>query len=402
MGEGAHMNGSGKKSRHIRRGSTGTPSGKGKRTTADFGDISFNRRNAGDLFATPKKETTPSAAKVERTRNLLQAAAKSWEVGEFLISRHDRERTEAVGPINVKADTEALKDLYEKYYDKAGKRISRTAQKRLLADEVYDAIAEGTTEYLRSGCKIEDLHALSENAEKGGYAMGVQGYIGKDLKGALDSLKKPKGDYVTFDNTGYPLEDQDTESRKGIARRIMVNLTEQQPGLDIAKNLTPLFTDEKFAPFFRKFKIRLSTAGGAAEQSTKYDKIVVYYTLGNCTDNGHDTVGDQIVQKIMSAAKAESFDSHAAPFFCYVAPGIYWAEEPKYHAELQGSYSTTRAKILADVISRNDEISDSSTFIGLVKEALEKANVDPKLPYLHLGKKRPVPLGPLPPSRQGT
>jgi hypothetical protein len=395
------MNGPGKKSRHTRRGSAGTPSNKGKTSATNVGDVSFNRRAVGDLFTTSKKQTTPRTARIERTQNALQAAAKSWAGREFTVSKRDRERAEAVDPINVKADTEELEKLYTLYY-KTRETSSLTDRQKSLTGDVYDAISGGPSTYLRSDCNVDDLHALSQNAEKGGYTMGVQGYIGNDLKAALESLKKPKGDYVMFDNAIYPLEDKDTESRKGIARRIMVNLTEQKPGLDIAKNLTQLFTDDKVSPFFRKFKIRLSTAEDAAEQSTKYDKIVIYYTLGRFDENGHDTVGDEIVAKIMSAAKAESFDAHAAPFFCYVAPGIYWAEEPKYHAELEGSYSTTRAKILADVISRHAEISDESTFIGLVNNALEKAGVDPKRPYLHLGKKGPVPLGPLPPSGQST
>jgi hypothetical protein len=183
-----------------------------------------------------------------------------------------------------------------------------------------------------------------------------------------------------------------------MARRIMVNLNSQQAGLAVAEALLPLFTEKEISPFFRQFKIRLSTKAEAATL-VKLDKIVIYYTFGNFREDGHDVIGDRIVDTITSAVDESGLTSKAAPFFCYVAPGIYWAEEPKYHGKLRGSFTQSRSDIIKSVITTDSTVQDAGTFIRLVKEALVKEDVNVTRPYLHIKSGETIPLGPLP-SRQ--
>ncbi|MEV5410351.1 T3SS effector HopA1 family protein [Thermopolyspora sp. NPDC052614] len=319
--------------------------------------------------------------KFAETRLRLQAAAASWR-RTFQMDMEAASAIEKAAASARQADEEKLKTIYQEYYSEGKRKTDVNLEQK----DPYDLVAMGESGYLQQPTAQETIAELANAAKAGGYTLTVQGAV--DQKPAHELLNDSH--FVKFDNAEYPLPDND-QCQKDIARRIVVNVTQQIHGLSIAQRLLPLFTDKGISPYFRGFKVLLSTESHPV-RTIHLDKIVVYYTLGKFQEAGYDVVGDRIVTTVAGAAPSEAFVSEGPLFESSVAPGIYWAEEPKYHG-LQSSFSKSRSEIIKKVIANNSDVANAEEFIGLVRTGLGAGGVDPDNPHLH-GKGRTRPLAP--------
>jgi hypothetical protein len=334
------------------------------------------KRFSGEIV---RSKGNPAA---EKTREKLHAAAISWKQKIF------KQRPDVIAEssdVNAAANAQALADIYKVYYADGLRQGG--------AVDLYKLMGSSTSGYLREPAPAEALEELMAGAAKGGYKVSPQNLY-SSVKEALDNTKN--GGYIKFENTVSPLDESDP-AQEGLARRIIVNVTSQRAGLEIVKNLTPLFKNEQISPYFSQVKILLSN-NPMEEMPLKHDKIVVYYDLGEATDDAHDEIGDRLVAAIKGAAVQDAdFDPHGTVFMSAVSPGIFWAEEPKYHSTntaMAGSFTQARAKVVAAVVEANEKISGPEEFMKLVQDQLAKSGVDPVNPQRHIKQTEVVPLSP--------
>jgi hypothetical protein len=199
-----------------------------------------------------------------------------------------------------------------------------------------------------------------------------------DLDEALE-----RGDYFHVHNTtDHRPAEQDTTGR---ARRLLVNVSTQKAGLDVAAKLTGLFDDPVVSPYLDHYKIFLTT--DTEDEYVKHDKLVVYYEVPPGTKGDTDDIGDRIAAAIEGAVPETEFVDDFAPFYARLAPGIAVAEEPGAHVvDLNDSFTGTRAGIIDEVLNDpdNDEVHGASDFIQLVRAKFREKFVDPDNPYRHL------------------
>jgi hypothetical protein len=205
-----------------------------------------------------------------------------------------------------------------------------------------------------------------------------------DLDEALE-----RGDYFHVHNTtDHRPAEQDTTGR---ARRLLVNVTTQKAGLDVAAKLSDLFDDPVVSPYLDHYKIFLTT--DTTDTYVKHDKLVVYYEVPPGTKGDTDDIGDRIAAAAEGAVPKTEFVDDFAPFYARLAPGIAVAEEPGAHVvDLDDSFTGTRATIIDQVLDDpgNDEIEDPAEFIELVRAKFEQKFVDPDNPHRHLPGNPPV------------
>ena len=110
---------------------------------------------------------------------------------------------------------------------------------------------------------------------------------------------------------------------------------------------------------------------------------MIYYDY-EAGEDGADYVGDKIVSVVSASGAGVGED--LAPFYSYVAPGIAWAQEPKYYrkdALMKGSFTDTRANVIAAVIAANDTVASAPAFIELVRQEFAKYGVDLNSAHRH-------------------
>jgi hypothetical protein len=209
------------------------------------------------------------------------------------------------------------------------------------------------------------------------FKAGTEDYHVNPQKNKADErpgLEKGNYFHVHNDNKNRDLE------QKGTARRIIVNIKTQKDAFALSQGLLDLFKKSSaFSPYIKEFKVYLSNVRKA---KVKKDKIVVYYNF-NLEDKSADTVGDAIVAKIESIADENSLVDDFAPFYEGVSKGIAWAEEPKHHSELKGSFTRTRVDVIESVIKANSTVSSPAALVTLVDAAFKAANIDKDNPARH-------------------
>jgi hypothetical protein len=287
-----------------------------------------------------------------------------------LVSESDRKRYEE----NEKANREALSVVYKTYYDKNGNRNSKGQQ----AQGIYSRISKSSSTYLNKGVDLKEFKDFIKETKF--YTVKGQ-LVGKKVGRQDNVASAAKGDYFHVSNKNKKDSPKDLPGR---ARRVIVNVKTQEAALKVGRSLNQLFAEPGVGEYIRKYKIFLSTSP-QPNKRVKYDKLVIYYGLGDQTDDGSDTVGDAIVSAISRAVGPGDVDEKFAPFYSRVSPGVAWAEEPKYFVQsLTGSFTKTRANVIQSVITSNSTISSEEQFVDLVSKALEAARIDPKRPHRHL------------------
>ena len=110
---------------------------------------------------------------------------------------------------------------------------------------------------------------------------------------------------------------------------------------------------------------------------------MVYYNF-NLEDTSADKVGDAIVAKIMEVTEDSSLIDNFAPFYEGVSKGIAWAEEPKHHSDLKGSFTRTRVNVITSVIKENASVKDPDALVALVDAAFTASKIDKDNPARHV------------------
>jgi hypothetical protein len=264
-----------------------------------------------------------------------------------------------------------LAKAYREYYNSAGLRRPTNVVKR-----VYSFMGDGPPGYLNTPIRNREFQSLLDDQRQGGYEVEAQN--------SADNWKELRdGDYFHLTNEAFPLpRAQKAQTLTNRARRLIVNVKNQAAALKAVRGLVPLFRNADVGPFFRSFKVFLSSRADT-KNSVKYDKLVVYYALKD--PNGADDVGNQLVSAIETTVPEGDRDSAFAPFYSYLTPGVAWAEEPKYYVQkLDNSFTETRANVIDDVIKNNDAVPNEAAFATLVDNAFQRERIDPVKPHRHV------------------
>ncbi|MCK2219983.1 T3SS effector HopA1 family protein [Actinomadura sp. ATCC 31491] len=270
------------------------------------------------------------------------------------------------------ADQDVLNTAFAAFYHSDGRR--RTISTGRVKRRLYSFMGKGGPGYLTQAVTKGEFDTLVN-----------QGKVGKDYtvqaqdSSVTNDVALAKGDYFHVISEHYTGSKAD---RQATARRIIVNVKDQRAALAASHALAALFTDRSLDPYFRSFKVYLS-ATPDPNQKVKYDKLVVYYQRP--PGNGPDTVGDQITGALKKAVPETDRDPKVSAFYAILAPGLAWAQEPKYYLKnVQGSFTESRRDIIAKVIEDNPAVTDENAFAVLVEDAFQKAGVDPRAPHRHL------------------
>jgi len=270
-----------------------------------------------------------------------------------------------------------LAKAYREYYNSAGRRRPQHVVKRM-----YSFMGEGPPGYLNTPIGNRDFQSLLDGERQGDYKVEAQS--------ASDNWRGLQaGDYFHLINEAHPLPSaQKAQNLANRARRLIVNVKNQAAALKAVRGLVPLFKDGNVGPFFRSFKVFLSSRADT-QKSVKYDKLVVYYALKD-PNAADDDVGKQLVSAIETAVPEGERDSTFAPFYSFVTPGVAWSEEPKYFVQkLDNSFTETRANVIDDVIKNNDAVPNEAAFATLVDNAFQRERIDPAKPHRHVVAKTP-------------
>jgi len=316
-----------------------------------------------------------------------------------------------------KRDSLALNRIYNFYY-KNGIRVA------LASSESTDKIAKVVYNLLGYEYNIQYLDAHLTSLESllnsgGGGKYSVQKQKQKKLqdheKEAISNFDLLDPDYYHVFNKNY-----EKSNKIGSRRRIVFNLQSQQDGLKLANMFirrfrsmpaetatavapaataaatsagaasaasvnAPATTD--FARHIPEFKVYLgniihwqnTALAFMRVEPIKLDKFVVYY------DHVDGPKADWVRDGIVAAVQATGVKpgGSLAAFYATVASGIAWAEEPKYHSEMKGSFTESRAALIAAVVKANEKIADFGTFVSLVMTQFFAKGVDMRQPHLH-------------------
>jgi hypothetical protein len=202
---------------------------------------------------------------------------------------------------------------------------------------------------------------------------------------ALTAIAKA-GEYIHVKNTtagGSGLVAQD-DALTDRARRVVVNVRTQQAALKAAQELKNLFTDPAITPYFRSFKLHLSTK---PEDKVKLDKMVAYYRVPDPPEGAEgeveDVIGGAIADAVGNTVTPNDLVDEFAPFYARVDKGMAWGEESKYHG-LSGTFTEARDKIIAGIITKYSRIADAQTFLDLLAEEFTNNLIDKDAPHRHL------------------
>ncbi len=297
------------------------------------------RRAAGAGFAPP-------------ARVVQRAAAELSDAARYRINK---EKIDA-----------ALASLYAQFYGNDGVRKDLAGAD--VKSVVYAALGKETSAYLATPLTGLGRLAIADDADPD-YLVHKQA-----ATKAVTADDLSRRYYYHVHNKHYVKP----ASRTGLARRIVINVASQQDAVKVSDKFIDLFKssnsgDAAIGQHIKEFKVYL---GNIATDRVKKDKLVVYYDYAPGS-GGADAVGDGIVAVVQSAGVV--FGEDLAPFYSVVAPGIAWAEEPKYHSDrstMQGSFTTTRASVIAYVIKHNDRVAGLAGFVDLVAERFRRDGVD--------------------------
>ncbi len=306
-------------------------------------------------------------ADVMGERAVQRKYAKPFQLGS---NRSQLER-QVVTQLMPTKDADFIKGLYPTYYAvKDGARVPDYAAK---LKKLYSSLGNAPTgDYLKQGIDTGEFDTFKSGNDN--YHVNPQ----KNNAGKRPGLEKGNYFHVHNDNKDKTLE------QKGTARRIIVNIKTQQDAFTLSKGLLDLFKKSStVSPYIKEFKVYLSNVRKA---TVKKDKIVVYYNF-NVKEDSADTVGDAIVAKIESIADENALVDDFAPFYEGVSKGIAWAEEPKHHSALTGSFTRTRVNVIESVIKANATVASADALVTLVEAAFKAANIDVDNPARHTSAK---------------
>jgi len=276
----------------------------------------------------------------------------------------------AITQLMPSKDAKFIEGLFSTYYSiDDGSRNSDYATK---LKGLYSSLGQAQSgDYLTEEIDTGEFDTFKAGNED--YHVNPQ----KNKAGDRPGLEKGNYFHIHNDNKNKDLE------QEGTARRIIVNIKTQKDAFALSKGLLDLFKKSNaFSPFIKEFKVYLANLRKA---KVKKDKIVVYYNF-NIEDKSADTVGDAIVSKIESIADENALVDDFAPFYEGVSKGIAWAEEPKHHSDLRGSFTRTRVNVIESVIKANASVSSPEDLVTLVDAALKAANIDMDNPARHTSK----------------
>lgn len=311
--------------------------------------------------------TVPTPVKVKKRK----FADISQDLGRPLDTQENRYAA------NAEANRTALDRIYDNFYDADGNQEPVAKRRR----RVYSFMGKGTTDYLKAPVTGGEFDSFVQDG-RDAYTVTSQSLGREESEKDPDAVKAKltTGDYFRVYNDAYA----GTKAQlKGKARRIIVNVKTQKAALQAAKALTHLYANPAVSPYFRQFKVYLSGKQGDTAK-VKYDKLVVYYRTGD-EDGSTDKVGDAIASAVDSAVKPTDRETAFAPFYSRVAPGIAWAEEPKYYVDkLKKSFTRTRSNIIASVIKKNTKVASKAAFAKLVTDAFAASGIDTTRPQRHI------------------
>ncbi|NUR90359.1 MAG: hypothetical protein HOY71_40310 [Nonomuraea sp.] len=204
-----------------------------------------------------------------------------------------------------------------------------------------------------------------------------------------DGLKK--ADYIFFDsNVVQKTSSGGAYDGRIHERRLIVNLTSQQAALDLAKGLVRLFDltdDRRIAPYFRQFKVKLSTKTDQGDP-VKHDKLVLYY--GTDERERGDRVGDELVTFIDDRVPDRDRNHRFGAFYSKVVKGVAWADEPDHiDVPKPRSFTDSRTAALEKVIKDHDYVRGPDAFFQLVLAEFRRSNID--WPDAHRNREDPEP-----------
>lgn len=276
----------------------------------------------------------------------------------------------AITQLMPSKDAKFIESLFSTYYSiDDGSRNSDYATK---LKGLYSSLGQAQSgDYLTEEIDTGEFDTFKAGNED--YHVNPQ----KNKAGDRPGLEKGNYFHIHNDNKNKDLE------QEGTARRIIVNIKTQKDAFALSKGLLDLFKKSNaFSPFIKEFKVYLANVRKA---KVKKDKIVVYYNF-NIEDKSADTVGDAIVSKIVSIADENALVDDFAPFYEGVSKGIAWAEEPKHHSDLKGSFTRTRVNVIESVIKANASVLNPEDLVTLVDAAFKAANIDMDNPARHTSK----------------
>lgn len=308
-------------------------------------------------------------------------------------------------------DNSWLALLHSRYYSQDGVRNKYAAN-------VYNQLGEGDPAYVAKPVTKKEFEAFKKSSpviEAQGMWQDAQDDYANDMvqyqkdmeawladtTGELSEPELPqappkdldeavaRGDYFHVHNTN--LLRPDTQDTRGRGRRIVVNVTNQAAGLKVSEALSGLFSDPVVSPYFDHYKIFLTQQ--TDEETVKHDKLVIYYEVPPGTKGDKDDIGDRIAATVDKSIAEGDYSDMFAPFYSRIGRGMAWAEEPgSYVAELQDSFTGTRAKIINDVLNdrqNNSVVKTPDDFIERVRAKFRARFVNPQAPHLHLTGRAP-------------
>ncbi|MEV4898211.1 T3SS effector HopA1 family protein [Nonomuraea sp. NPDC055795] len=323
-----------------------------------------NRQNNNTRTRRRSTGTTP-AANLRRprggvTKNRRLTSVPAWT---------DTERQ----TLSSDADKRALRAVYNRFYQGQDRQLSTAAADSVSTTKVYNFVTKADNGYLNRGV---DKGAMRRFRDDGGRVYEVVPQSGDAFEDALDS----GGDYFRVLNRNAARDDATLD---GKARRIVVNVNNQEAALRLGRNLTRLYSDPQVSRYFRQFKMY---ASGQDQQGvpTKHDKIVIYYAM---RDNNapQDQVGNRIVEVLEESVGPEDLDDTLAPFYRRLAPGIGWSHEPaRYLKSLKRdnpSFTEARSEVIANAMLAHPQVKTAQEFYDMINAALLNAKVDPSRPH---------------------
>ncbi|WP_062440759.1 T3SS effector HopA1 family protein [Herbidospora daliensis] len=309
-------------------------------------------------FKKKKGVPKPSSIKIPYRRPVVSdMVASPTGVQETPAARVGRYR------MNGARDGRFISDLYRRYYDptKGGARVDLDDD---TLSDVYRLMGVGGPGYLARPVtrrQVEDLIVAGEGRWE------VENQSGGPFSAALAA-----GDYFRVRNRSHP-EPKDMRYR---ARRLVVNVQNQQTALAIGNALAPLFADPDIGPRFYQFKMYLSNWADP-QRNVKHDKMVVYYAIDPTSGGDDDVIGDELVRTISAAIPPGEAGQSVSPFYSIITPGVAWAEEAEDYLPDSGgrSFTETRAAVIARVLADNPKVTGQKQLADLITAALTKEGV---------------------------
>ncbi|WP_066366100.1 hypothetical protein [Herbidospora mongoliensis] len=276
--------------------------------------------------------------------------------------------------LNYLRDLDFFNTLWEYFYD------SQTGTLRPDRDpqRVYGLMSADLTDQTYLATPIdpaEVVEFVDLGVQSTIYFCAPQEYEG-DLKTALIL-----GDYLHVMNTVVFFKDADLHRRM---RRLVVNVRSQQTALLLARKLSLVFADEEIGASFVKFKVLLQST--KTDDPPKYDKLVLYYLVGDDPGDRSDIVGSRLLAKVRDGVPTGEGEMNMSPFYSRVAYFVGWAEEPKHNmpgAPTDDSFTQSRARIVRSVIENTPVAGTPKELAAKVYVAIEDAGLPWKSPHRH-------------------